>query len=247
METGSKIEKLVIGARDLKDHLGRYLVQGLVVSVFLHSAMITLVGLWPSETPKEPGKIIVLQNPPVHPIREKQPPSEPNHPKPKPPNKPNVEKFVPVEEPLVDTTIVVPPDDVVDMTWSKPSDGTVDTGATGGDVLGGVDTAIDASGISGPIFIPREIEPLPLEMNPQPSYPEMAREASIAGVVHVWVHISDRGDVIGWQVIDVKPAGLGFEDEVARVIPKWKFTPAIQQNNPVAVWVAIPFKFRVTK
>jgi len=26
---------------------------------------------------------------------------------------------------------------------------------------------------------------------------------------------------------------------------KWKFTPAIMNNGPVAVWVSIPFKFRL--
>ena len=58
--------------------------------------------------------------------------------------------------------------------------------------------------------------------------------------------MNERGDVIGWQIVNVRPAGLGFEDAVARVVPKWKFTPAIQQNNPVAVWVHVPIKFRVS-
>jgi outer membrane biosynthesis protein TonB len=43
----------------------------------------------------------------------------------------------------------------------------------------------------------------------------------------------------------VKPENLGFEKEVEKIIDKWRFTPAIQQGNPVGVWIAIPFTFKV--
>jgi outer membrane biosynthesis protein TonB len=43
--------------------------------------------------------------------------------------------------------------------------------------------------------------------------------------------------------VQASPSDLGFEDEVLKVVPKWKFTPAVQQGRAVGVWVAIPFKF----
>ncbi|MBK8130044.1 MAG: energy transducer TonB [bacterium] len=48
-----------------------------------------------------------------------------------------------------------------------------------------------------------------------------------------------------WRIVQAKPPDLGFEQEVEKVLPKWKFTPAIQQGNPVGVWIAIPFNFKV--
>ncbi|MBU1920010.1 energy transducer TonB, partial [bacterium] len=36
-----------------------------------------------------------------------------------------------------------------------------------------------------------------------------------------------------------------FEEAVEAVIGKWQFTPAIQGRQPVAVWVNIPFSFRI--
>ncbi|MBL0060002.1 MAG: hypothetical protein IPP40_00480 [bacterium] len=102
METGSKIDRLVIGARGLKDHLGWYLLQGLVASVFLHSAVMTLVGMWPSGD-KSRGReiVIIVDNPP------KRQPDSPVNPvparlKPKPPLKPDIKGLIPVDdEPMV--------------------------------------------------------------------------------------------------------------------------------------------------
>lgn len=249
METGSKMNRLVIGARELRDQLGRYLVQGLVASVFMHSAVVAIVGLWPKSVDKVGQEIVIEidkwgQRPPKPDM-----PTERRWSRPKPPKAPEVVVNVPVDNPEeIDTTKELK-EDFPDMR------GTVigaDTGDSGKGFDGGfaIDSSIEIAGYdnSTPIFIPREIDPVPLmDINPQPEYPKIAKLAGIEGLVRVWVHVGVKGDVIGWQVIDVKPAGRGFEDEVARVIPKWKFTPAIQQNNPIAVWVAIPFKFRVTQ
>ncbi|MCB9366864.1 MAG: energy transducer TonB [Calditrichaeota bacterium] len=249
METGSKIKSVVIGARDLKGHLGRYLVQGLVVSAFLHSTFIALFGLLPKHeqiTEKRYTNDTTFVN-------EFRPKREPT-PRPKRPieaSKPDVPKFVPIEdEPIVMDSIELP-DNLADLHGTTFDDGTIDTGAIYGDGLsgGGGGDAIDVAGIEKPWekFVYTEIAPVPLDINPQPEYPKNARLASIEGTVRVWIHVGDRGDVLGWHVIDVSPPGLGFEDEVARVIPQWKFTPAIQQSNPIAVWVAMPFKFRISQ
>ncbi len=247
METGSKIDKLVIGARDLKDHLGRYLLQGMVASVFLHSAIMALVGMWPSEQVAEQtgcdSTIVILP-----PIPQPRRPDNPVPARPVRKSEPDVQKYVPViDEPdVIDST---KQDDFPMLTGKVDPTAPIDSGS-GGDVLTGIiDTTTVSAGTIDPwkIFIPREVEPVALmDINPQPKYPDLAQRAGVSGTVNVWLHINEKGDVIAWQVVNVRPAGLGFEDEVARVVPKWKFTPALQQNSPVAVWVHIPINFRLS-
>jgi TonB family protein len=97
-------------------------------------------------------------------------------------------------------------------------------------------------------FTAFEVPPQPLpDFSPQPSYPEMAKTAGVVGKVVIQVYVDKRGDVKKWQVVKEDPKGLGFGEEVTKIIPKWKFTPAIQQGNPVGVWVSVPFKFTFKK
>jgi TonB family protein len=54
-----------------------------------------------------------------------------------------------------------------------------------------------------------------------------------------------KGDVRRFHIVKADPRDVGFEDEVLKVIPRWKFTPALQQQRPVGVWVTIPVKFEI--
>ncbi|MDD5088653.1 MAG: energy transducer TonB [bacterium] len=95
------------------------------------------------------------------------------------------------------------------------------------------------------VFIPFEVAPQPLpDFSPQPDFPELAKQAGVAGKVIVQVYVDKSGNVKKWKIAKADPKGLGFEDEVEKVITKWRFTPAIQQGNPVGVWVAVPFNFK---
>ena len=97
-------------------------------------------------------------------------------------------------------------------------------------------------------FTPFEVPPQPLpDFSPQPAFPELAKTAGVTGKVIVQVYVDKKGEVKKWKIVKVDPKGLGFEDEVEKIIPKWKFTPAIQQGNPVGVWVAVPFNFKYKK
>ncbi len=249
METGSKMDKLVIGARGLKNHLGRYLIQGLVASIFLHSAIMALVEMWPSE------KRVVERrdyDSTIYVIPRQPRPQQPDNPVPPRPvrkSEPDTKKYVPtIDEPVVLDT-VKETEEFPRLVGNVDPNEPTDSGDTGGSIAGISDTTAELAGTVDPwrVFVPREIDPVALtDINAQPEYPEMAQKAGVGGTVNVWLHVNEKGDVIGWQIVNVRPAGLGFEDAVARVVPKWKFTPAIQQNNPVAVWVHIPIKFRVS-
>jgi TonB family protein len=38
---------------------------------------------------------------------------------------------------------------------------------------------------------------------------------------------------------------MGFEEAAVEAVLQWKFTPALQQNNPVGVWVAQTVTFKI--
>lgn len=92
------------------------------------------------------------------------------------------------------------------------------------------------------VFTPYEIAPKPI-FNPQPEYPDKAKRDGVKGKVFIQIYVDENGDVREWEIVKVLPEGLGFEEEVIRVVQKWKFTPAIQNGKPVGVWIAIPFNF----
>lgn len=98
------------------------------------------------------------------------------------------------------------------------------------------------------VFVPFEVAPQPLpDFSPQPSFPEMAKTAGVQGKVIVQVYVDKRGEVKRYKIVKEDPKDLGFGEEVEKIIMKWKFTPAIQQGNPVGVWVAVPFTFKYKK
>jgi TonB family protein len=109
------------------------------------------------------------------------------------------------------------------------------------------DLEIMTAGPSNPWdkFIPCEIKPVALSINPNPKYPSIAAKSGIAGKVYVWVLVGVDGKVAEWNIVHVSAPGLGFEEAVEEIIGKWQFTPAIQGNSPVAVWVNIPFSFKM--
>ncbi len=94
-------------------------------------------------------------------------------------------------------------------------------------------------------FIPVEIFPQPLDNNPMPAYPKNIGDVGIQGKVIVRAYVDKTGVIRDYKILQVKPEGLGFEDEVKKVVMRWKFTPAIQNKKPIGVWVDIPFVFRV--
>lgn len=75
-------------------------------------------------------------------------------------------------------------------------------------------------------------------------YPQTLKNAGIGGTVQVAFHIDDEGRVLETRL----EAGSGYEalDEAAtRVADVMRFTPALNREHPVAVWVSFPIVFRV--
>lgn len=97
-------------------------------------------------------------------------------------------------------------------------------------------------------LIPKEIifdvPPQPVR-SPQPSYPTTARRQNISGKVIVQTYIDVNGKINGWSFLTIEPMGVGFAAEVEKVLSKWKFDPATINGEPVGIWIAIPFSFRL--
>lgn len=91
-------------------------------------------------------------------------------------------------------------------------------------------------------FVPYETPPAPVT-RVQPKYPELARKAGIEGTVYIKILVDKQGMVR--DAILLRGIGGGLDEAALEAVKKWMYTPAIQNNMPVAVWVAQPINFRL--
>jgi len=91
-----------------------------------------------------------------------------------------------------------------------------------------------------PAFVPFEKEPV-LIKKIDPVYPKLAREAELEGTVHVNIWVDKQGKVRDVKVL--KSTSEIFVQPVIDAVKQWQFSPAMMKNGPVAVWVAVPFRF----
>lgn len=78
----------------------------------------------------------------------------------------------------------------------------------------------------------------------KPRYPESARRQGIAGTTLLKIHVSDRGLVE--DVLVERSAGHQELDLAAtEAVKKWRFEPAKQGSQPIAVWVMVPIRFEL--
>jgi TonB family protein len=232
------------GSFEVKKYLARYLWIGLAVSVALHGTAIGsyVLALAMKRVPPAPKRIVILDAsklgaPPSITDKTVPPSIKVTRPKIAPPAaaKPVA---VPDEEDKEEITIQSQEELAVSAT---PAEDTTLFG--GGDVEVVIQELEQEEVIpSSDVYTPFEVPPQPI-VSPKPAFPPMAQEAGVEGMVVLKVYVDKNGDVKKWEVMTVRPKGLGFEEEVFKVIPKWKFTPAIQQNKPVGAWIAVPFNF----
>jgi periplasmic protein TonB len=74
----------------------------------------------------------------------------------------------------------------------------------------------------------------------QPVYPDMAREAGVDGTVMVQALVGKDGKVKDTKVVKSIPM---LDASAITAVKQWVFKPALSNNKPVAVWVAVPVKF----
>ena len=90
-------------------------------------------------------------------------------------------------------------------------------------------------------FVPVEEQPVPVD-RPKPVYPEIARRAGISGVVFVMILVDKTGKV---RDVQITKGPEMFHESAKDAAWKSVWRPAIQNQKPVAVWIAFPVRFKL--
>ncbi|MFT5090603.1 MAG: protein TonB [Candidatus Latescibacterota bacterium] len=75
-----------------------------------------------------------------------------------------------------------------------------------------------------------------------PAYPDSARAALVEGRVTARVLVGTTGKV---ERIDRIEGPVAFHEVVGNAARQWRFTPAVQNDEMVRVWVSLPFVFEL--
>jgi protein TonB len=73
-----------------------------------------------------------------------------------------------------------------------------------------------------------------------PTYPDLAREAGVDGTVLIQALVDKDGRVRDARVQKSIPM---LDGAALSAVKQWVFKPALSNNRPVAVWVAVPVRF----
>jgi protein TonB len=85
------------------------------------------------------------------------------------------------------------------------------------------------------------VEELPEVVNRvTPTYPDLARDAGVDGTVQVQALVGKDGRVKDVKVTKSIPM---LDAAALAAVRQWVFKPALSNNKPVAVWVAVPVRF----
>ncbi|MHB1050560.1 MAG: energy transducer TonB [Bacteroidota bacterium] len=227
-----------IGYIDLRSLYKRHILTGLIVAGSAHIMLIagyTLYARWTDsviEFPKEFKRVFIDVIPPP----------------------PSLEKRITLPVPMIGSStpvsvgILVPiPDTEINPDATIATQDEMNQPIPGSDI-GDPDGTIyvpDQTIITDeapPPFVPVEKQPKAVSIV-NPTYPKMAQRAGIEGTVHVNMWVTKEGTVR--QAIIVKSSNAIFDEAAVKAALQWTFTPAIMNNGPVAVWVTVPFRFKL--
>lgn len=121
-----------------------------------------------------------------------------------------------------------------------PGEGTGEAEGWGEDGAGG--GSIPEIETEPPIFVPVEREPM-LVRRVAPRYPEIAQRAGIEGRVTVRIWVTKEGTVRDVRLIASDNELLS--EAALEAARQFLFTPAYMNSGPVAVWVGVPFTFKL--
>jgi len=103
----------------------------------------------------------------------------------------------------------------------------------------------------GPVFTPFTVTPTLVNRDEvakalETEYPPLLRGAGVGGMVQVWVFVDEDGTVGDVRIHDSsgQPA---LDDAALRVARVFRFSPALNRDEKVAVWVSLPITFASRK
>jgi protein TonB len=232
--TESLFSFMPYGAPELKDVAKKYMFRGVLVGsgawillYLLGFATFEFIKRAPHET-----KVVVvpyreLAAPP--PLTENTPP-------------PQVAIQTPVAPPTVAVPVPVPdaeaPPEQTIASQEEIAQVTPGVASEGGDQLVVAPPSEDELPKFGEYVY---VEELPEAVTKVPPvYPDMAREASVDGTVLVQALVGKDGKVMDTKVVKSIPM---LDAAAVAAVKQWVFKPALSNNKPVAVWVAVPVRF----
>jgi len=74
-------------------------------------------------------------------------------------------------------------------------------------------------------------------------YPALLREAGVGGTIRVYFYIDAEG-IVRNAVVDQSSGHAPLDDAALRVAEVFRFSPALNQGAPTAVWVSFPITFQ---
>ena len=101
----------------------------------------------------------------------------------------------------------------------------------------------DARGFSVYTVAPRYTNVDEVRRALEREYPALLRDAGIGGTVQMWFFIDEYGDVQD-QEVRTSSGHPALDEAALRVAPVFRFTPALNRDKAVPVWVSLPIIFR---
>ncbi len=101
----------------------------------------------------------------------------------------------------------------------------------------------DAPGFSVYTVAPRYTNVDEVRRALEREYPPLLRDAGIGGTVLVWFRIDESG-VVRDQMVHAGSGHPALDEAALRVAPVFRFTPALNRDRAVPVWVSLPITFR---
>jgi protein TonB len=223
------------GAPELKEVARKYMFRGIVVGSIAWLTVFVLgfgTGALLRSRPQETSVVVVpyreLEAPP--PLTDTPPP-------------PQVQIAIPVAPPTVGVAVPVPDAEA-------PPEQTI----ASQEEIAAITPGVASEGENIVVAPPSEdelprfgdyvyVEELPEAVTKvNPSYPDIAREAQVEGKVVVQALVGKDGKVKDTRIqVSVPMLDKAAEDAVKQ----WVFKPALANNKPVAVWVAVPVSFKL--
>lgn len=101
---------------------------------------------------------------------------------------------------------------------------------------------------SSPVFTPYTVKPDYINADEVRAalareYPPLLRDAGIGGTAIVWFFIDEEG-VVRNQLVASSSGHQALDEAALRVAPVFRFTPALNRDKAVPVWVQLPITFR---
>lgn len=219
-------------------------------SLVLHVAVIAgvvYVTQKLQDAPKDDAdEQVTLFEIPEEPAEEPPPPPPPPPPPDQPPPPTPTTTDVPKGFQTLAPPDIVPPDIPLPTTGPELSEADFSgEGVVGGKADGRVVTAEDLA--KAPVFTPYTVAP-DLKNRDEVSralvrhYPPLLRDAGIGGTVQVWFFIDEAGNVQSTR-INTSSGQKALDEAALKVADVMKFTPALNRDQKVKVWVAIPIVF----